>query len=130
MRKSTSRGKANGLLVGLAAYLILLQGLATAYAKTSIAVDQFGPAFIICSPSQTADHQIADPLEQIVKECCTALCVAASSVGPTLQPSDTETFGLPPVTTDNKPFSPSPRHTPPGEPGSIKDARAPPAFSI
>lgn len=129
-RKSTSRRRATGLLVGLVAYLILLQGLATAYAKTWTAVDQFEPAFIICSPSQAADRTNADPLDQIVKECCTALCVAASTVGPTLQPSETGTFRIPPIRTDDEPLYPTSHRAPPGEPGAIKDARAPPDFSI
>lgn len=122
--------RATGLLVGLVAYLILLQGLATAYAKTWMAIDQFGPAFIICSPSQAADRPNADPLEQIIKECCTALCVAASAAGPTLQPSETGTFRIPPIRTDDEPLCPTSRRAPPGEPGAIKDARAPPSFSI
>lgn len=119
-----------GLLAGLIAYFILLQGLATAYGKTWMAVDQLGPAFIICSPSNTADQPGVDPLEQIVKECCAALCAAASAVGPTLEPPETGWFGFRPILLNGDPLPPGAQRAPPGEPGAIKDARAPPTFSI
>jgi hypothetical protein len=130
--RGTSRGGCltAGLMIGLITYLVLLQGLATSYAKTWMAVDQLAPAFIICSPLGTADQPDVDPLELIVKECCSALCAAASSVGPTLQPSETGSFEFRPVLSNDDPLRPRSQRAPPGEPGAIKDARAPPAFSI
>lgn len=129
-RKSSDRRLKAGLLVGMMAYFVLLQGLAAAYAKTWMAVDQLGPAFIICSPSDTSDQPDPALLEHIVKECCSALCAAASSVGPAQQPAETGLFEFRPILTHVGPLWPSTQYAPPGEPGAIKDARAPPAFSV
>lgn len=129
-RKPRDRRLTAGLLVGMLAYFMLLQGLTAAYAKTWMAVDQLGPAFIICSPLGAADGPDVDPLEHIVKECCSALCAAAGAVGPTFQPAETGSFEFRPLLTDVDLLRPSVQRAPPGEPGAIKDARAPPAFSI
>lgn len=119
-----------GLLAGLITYFMLLQGITAAYAKTWLEVDQLGPSFIVCSPLNTADQPEVDPLKHIVNECCTALCAAAASIGPTILPSESGSLEFQPVLIDVDPCLPSGQRAPPGEPGAIRDARAPPAISI
>ncbi|APH74859.1 hypothetical protein [Aquibium oceanicum] len=127
---SRARGVAGFALTLLLAYLFLLQGLAVAYAKTLMATDQFGPSFVICAPSGKTEQPLDDPLEHMAGECCKALCEAVSAVGPIIEPSPSLSPLAFPLVIRAKEFKPGAQRAPPGEPGTIPEARGPPHFSI
>lgn len=112
------------------AYLLLLQGLATAYAQTLMKTNQLDPAFVICAPSGQTDQLPDDPLEQVSKNCCNALCEAALSVGPSVQSPTAEIEWIFPDEAAAY-LIPHPSQTaPPGQPELLPQVRAPPFFSI
>ena len=121
---------AKGIAVCLIAYLLILQGLVTAYARTLMATDQFYPAFVICAPSGQKDSAKGDPLEHAAKECCVALCKTACAAGPSLEPSPADLSAFLPIAKEDKVSRHASQQGPPGEPGALQDARAPPSFSI
>ena len=126
-----TRNRAAGyVLMLLLVYVLLLQGLASAYARTLMATDQFAPALVICAPSGKTDQPSTDPLEHVAQSCCNALCEAAASIGPSIKPSSRELPWLVPLLTAAD-FDVSPVQTaPPDRPDTLPDARAPPHLSI
>lgn len=127
---SRKRHWKDGRLIGLLAYVILLQGLATAYATTLMATDQFGPSFVICAPSGNADQPASDPLEDVAQKCCRALCKAASMAGPVIEPPASGTHWLVPTASLVSAFPSIFRAVPTGRQGTLPEARGPPRFSI
>jgi hypothetical protein len=127
-RSGPERLKA-GLLFGLLAYVLLLQGLTSSYAKTLMTTGQFDTAFVICAPSGQKDILPVDPLEQVASDCCVALCKAASSAGPATEPPSDDEYTILPLVLGSE-------HLPATVPGlssrlssTTPEARAPPLFS-
>lgn len=120
----------DGLFLGVLAYVLLLQGLATAYATTLMATDQFGPTFVICSPSGNSIQPAGDPLEDVVDKCCNALCQATSMTGPVIEPPGGGAHWLVPVESLANEFPSISRPVLPGELGAFPEARGPPRFSV
>lgn len=133
--RSMGRSKGNrlkdGLFVGLLAYVLLVQGLAMAFATTLAATDQFDPMFVLCAPSgQSSDHRPVDPLERIGQDCCVALCKAAGSVGPAIEPASADRHGILPIVAKGERLPPGLHLVSPGALGITKEARAPPSLSV
>ncbi len=70
------------LATGLLVYLILLQGLVSVYAKSAMAADSFGPAFVICSVDGAVEGDTDHPLNNLARDCCSTLCQVACATGP------------------------------------------------
>ena len=85
-----------GLVMGLLIYVLLLQGLASAYAKTITMIGESDPGFVICAPSGKDYSSPDDWLEFLGKDCCAAFCKAAASSGPTLEPVSLDLLSLMP----------------------------------
>ncbi|MCT7373712.1 hypothetical protein [Chelativorans salis] len=122
-----------GILAALVAYVMLLQGLVSAFAQGALAAPQPGSTFIICSLTGAAPGTEGtvggDPLERAAHHCCAALCHAAASHSPALPTAD-----LGPAFA---PEGPTPLHfTAPEIPprpdalGLSSEARAPPLLSV
>ncbi|MBN9025041.1 MAG: hypothetical protein J0H20_05380 [Rhizobiales bacterium] len=114
------------LAVGVV-YLLLSQGLISAYAQTAMAAAEAGPRFIICSPLGGADAE--DPIKALARDCCSTLCQAASAIGPSLAPSPV-VFAF---RVDARPTQWRPAGTvrgPPSETRLVPEARGPPSLSI
>lgn len=116
------------LLAALIAYMLLLQGAVSAFARTSMAVQELGPTFIICAPSGEHYAQDDHPLADLAPECCSSLCQIACSGGPASVPdinglaeTPDESEGVRPAVTAD-PVAPS-------DLGLAGEARAPPALS-
>lgn len=116
------------LLAGLFSYMLLLQGVVSAYALTSMAADDLGPNFVICTPSGLDATHINHPLADIAHECCSSVCQLACAVGPAAAPTSLvvalERISV--ATTQPEHVAPI---TAPAELGLSSEARAPPAFS-
>ncbi len=120
-----------GLAVGLLAYVLLLQGLASAYAKTITMIGESDPGFIICAPSWTDYNSPEGGLEFLGKDCCAAFCKAAASSGPTLEPVSVDLLSLIPQTLRSERMQPLEKSVPPKIPFvPALGARAPPTFSV
>ena len=117
------------LLAGLLAYMLLLQGAVSAYAKSSMAADQLGPGFIICAPSGDDYSQVEHPLAGFAHDCCSTLCQLACATGPAAVPVNDLAA---PRLLQLEPVRPEPvaAATSRSELGLISDARAPPLFSL
>ncbi|KAB2704465.1 MULTISPECIES: hypothetical protein [Brucella] len=120
-----------GLAVGLLAYLILLQGLASAYAKTVMIISPSAPVFVICAPSGNKYSSPDNPLGFLGKDCCAALCKSAASSGPTVPPVWLDLLALIPHGSPGERMQPLEK----GDPPDILvvpslGARAPPSFFI
>lgn len=114
------------LAVGVV-YVLLSQGLLSAYAQTVMAASEAGPRFIICSPlGGSADE---DPIKALARDCCSTLCQAASAIGPLL-PSSPVLFAF---KVDARPAIWRPVGAvrgPPSEARLVPAARGPPPFFI
>lgn len=112
------------------AYVVLLQGLVSAYANTMASTDPFGPGLVICAPSGKTDPLGKNPLEQTTKDCCGGLCKAAGSLGPVVDgPPAGLIIAFPIRVASDIPWSvePSALHS---RLYPFKEARGPPALSI
>src|SRR5690606_17066946 len=116
------------LVAGLLAYMLLLQGAVSAFAKGSMAAGELGPTFIICAPSGEDYAQTPPPLAAFAHDCCSSICQLACSVGPVALPvAELHAPALPllaPVHASRAVLSNAP-----AERGLTSDARAPPPFS-
>ena len=114
------------LAVGVV-YLLLSQGLITAYAQTAMAVAEAGPRFIICSSLGEANDE--DPIKSLARDCCSTLCQVASAIGASLPPSSIA-FAF---KVESRPATWRPAGTvrgPPSETRLVPEARGPPSLSI
>ncbi|MCB1465912.1 MAG: hypothetical protein KDK08_01870 [Rhizobiaceae bacterium] len=120
-----------GLAVAVLAYVLFLQGFASAYAKTVMAIALADSGFVICAPSGKDYESPGDRPGLPGEDCCAALCKAASSSGPALEPVSGDFLSpIPPMAVRE--------HVRPIENGLLADfafigglgARAPPAFFI
>lgn len=127
MRKLIWQELKTALLAVGVVYVLLSQGLISAYAQTAMAVSEAGPRFIICSPlGGTADE---DPIKSLARDCCSTLCQAAGFIGPSLPPSSV-TFAF---KVESRPVKWRPAGTvrgPPSENRRVPEARGPPSFSV
>jgi len=117
------------LWVVAVAYVLLFQGLVTAYAQTTMAVAEAGPRFILCSPGGGAAAGDEDPIKALARDCCSTLCQAANAIGPLL-PSSPLVFAF---KVDARPAKWRPTGTvrgPPSETRLVPEARGPPSLSI
>jgi len=73
-----------GLICGALFYVLLLQGLISAYAKTVVEIEQSVPALVICTPSGKLHSTPSDPLVFFSKDCCAAIYKAAATTGAAL----------------------------------------------
>lgn len=122
--------KASIVLLALLAYVMLLQGLATAYARTLMATDQLAPAIVICAPSGKTERPPADPLEHVARKCCNALCEAAAAIGPSIKPPGGELpWGVTFASLANFDMFPA-QALQPDKHHALPAARAPPHSSI
>ncbi|WP_295813242.1 hypothetical protein [uncultured Nitratireductor sp.] len=121
---------ATGLIAGLLAYFLLMQGFAAAFAQGSMAGNGGIPGFVICNPSGVVfDGGAGDAPARSTHDCCTALCQSGCAVSPAL-PGDRT--GLDCVFREafaavRLPALPA-FH--PVTLGFLAEARAPPSFSI
>lgn len=108
-------------------YLLLSQGLISAYAQTAMAASQAGPRFIICSPlGSTSDE---DPIKSLARECCSTLCQVASAIGPSLPPSSVAfVFKVEARPPKWRPAGAA--RGPPSLTRRVPEARGPPSLSI
>jgi len=133
MRRILADRLAAGLLAAVVAYVMLLQGLVSAYAQGALAGSQPGSAFVICSPTGaipgTDDTPGDTPLERAAHDCCAALCQAASSHSPILPAID---LGPAFVSEAHTRLHFQNKHSvrPPSILGLLPEARAPPFISI
>ncbi|MCX5577165.1 hypothetical protein [Kaistia terrae] len=114
------------LAVGVV-YVLLSQGLISAYAQTVMAASEAGPRFIICSPLGGASDE--DPIKALARDCCSTLCQAASAIGPLL-PSSPVVFAY---KADVRPAKWRPAGAvggPPSKTRVVPEARGPPSLSI
>ncbi|WP_385932349.1 hypothetical protein [Tianweitania sediminis] len=95
-----------------------------------MATDQFGPNFVICSPSGKTEQPLDSPLERIAGKCCSALCEAASTVGPLIEPTRWAVDLVFPLVLSAKLFQLGMQQAPPREPGVIPEPRGPPSLSL
>lgn len=116
------------LFSALIAYVLMLQGLVSAYAQTAMAASVNDPAFVICSPLGTADEHPDHPLKDLARDCCSTLCQVAASLGPSLIPDEPAAFPLPARPSETHGRA-SYTEAPPPDPARLPDARAPPFFS-
>lgn len=116
------------LVIGLLAYLLLLQGLVSAHARSAMAADDSRQGFVICAPSGADNSQVQHPLSDLAHECCSSLCQLACSVGPADLPAD-EIATPSRVELDLDPQLHVARANITGISGLASDARAPPSFS-
>jgi hypothetical protein len=114
------------LVAGLAAYVLLLQGLTTAYAKGAMA--DIGAVLVICAPSGERP-QTDVPLDVLAKECCGALCKSACATPPGLAGSVQAQLAAPVTERGARHQDGGPRATP-RQTGHGGGARAPPMLSI
>lgn len=127
MRKLIWQELKTALLAVGVLYVLLSQGLITAYAQTAMAVSENGPRFIICSPLGGASDE--DPLKALARDCCSTLCQAASAIGPLL-PSTPLAFTF---KAEVRPATWRPAGAvrgPPSETRLVPEARGPPSLSI
>lgn len=110
------------LVAGLAAYVLLLQGLTTAYAKGAIA--DTGAVFVVCAPSGEQPQTDA-PLDVLAKECCGALCKSACASPPVVGVPAQAPLIAPVLEQASRHEEVAPRATP-RETGHGGGARAPP----
>lgn len=117
------------LLTGLLAYVLLFQGLVSAYAKAAMAADAAGPQFVICSPLGTAGEADAHPFENLAKDCCPHLCQAMCGAGAWLPGPSAEPAAFTLSSQLNWSCNAAPR-APPSETGLVIGARGPPVPTI
>lgn len=122
-----------GLLAALVAYVMLLQGLVSAFAQGALAAPQPGSTFVICSLTGAVpgtEGPVDDsPLERAAHQCCAALCHAAASHAPILPTVDLGPAFEPEA--EARPHFPTHDVSPrPSPSGLLPEARAPPLFSI
>lgn len=128
--KLSGRGIRFGLTCGLIAYVLLLQGLVNAYAKTLMAVDPFDPMLVICAPSGKQPVSAVDPFDRMARDSCDSLCNATAGFGPAIEPPAAETYLLLQPPARGLLFQTDQQDRPRGHPGMAWNARAPPIFSI
>jgi hypothetical protein len=116
------------LVAGLLAYLLLLQGTVSAFAKAAMAADSAGPAFIICAPSGEDYSEGTHPLAEFAHDCCSSVCQLACSVGPAALPVAELLAPTLPLLAPLR-AKPAVHGNAPGELGLTSDARAPPSSS-
>lgn len=87
LSKRGNRSWRVGLICGGLFYVLLLQGLISAYAKTVAEIEQSVPTFIVCAPSGNLHSTPSDPFVFFSKDCCATLCKAASASGVVLSVS-------------------------------------------
>lgn len=114
------------LAVGVV-YLLLSQGLISAYAQTAMAVAEAGPRFIICSPLGGTSNE--DPIKALARDCCSTLCQVASSIGPSLPPSSVA-FAFKVELQPAKWRPAAAVRGPPSRSRLVPEARGPPSLSI
>ncbi|WP_404935250.1 hypothetical protein [Nitratireductor sp. L15S-10] len=130
MRDMLKDRLATGLIAGLLAYFLIMQGFAATFAQGAMAGSGGIPGFIICTPSGIglAQSDGSTPARSL-HDCCTALCQTGCAVSPALPG---EHVGLD-CTCDDV-FSvarlPGAPVLHPVAQGLLAEARAPPAFSI
>ncbi|WP_163269274.1 hypothetical protein [Chelativorans alearense] len=122
-----------GVLAALIAYVMLLQGLVSAFAQGALAAPQPGSTFVICSLTGAVpgtEGTVGDgPLERAAHHCCAALCHAAASHSPALPTADLGPAFVPEAGTP--PHLPALEVSPrPSALGLSCEARAPPLHSI
>jgi hypothetical protein len=121
-----------GLLAALVAYVMLLQGLVSAFAQGALAAPQPGSTFVICSLTGAvpgAEGTTDDPLERAAHHCCAALCHAAAAQSPILPAIDLGP-AFEPQTEALSHFPTFQEQLRPSVAGLLPEARAPPFFSI
>ncbi len=116
------------LVAGLLAYMLLLQGNVSAFAKASMAADAAGPVFIICAPGGEDYSQATHPLAGLAHDCCSSVCQLACSIGPAALPVAEQFAPTLPLLAPKR-AKPTFLGNAPGELGLTSDARAPPSFS-
>lgn len=121
-----------GILTALVAYVMLLQGLVSAYAQGALTGSQPGSTFVICSLTGAVpgtEDYVDEPLERAAHQCCAALCHAAASFAPILPPADPGPAFI--AEAGPRLYFPT-RHAPPRPSilGLLPEARAPPPISI
>jgi len=130
MRDMLKDRLATGLIAGLLAYFLIMQGFAAAFAQGAMAGTGGIPGFIICTPSGIglAESDGTAPARS-VHDCCTALCQAGCAVSPALPG---EHAGLDCASRDAFSIArlPGALVLHPVALGFLAEARAPPAFSI
>ncbi|MFC5586931.1 hypothetical protein ACFPOD_17590 [Nitratireductor kimnyeongensis] len=121
---------ATGLIAGLLAYFLLMQGFASAFAQGAMAGSGGIPGFIICTPGGIglAETDGTAPAPG-THDCCTTLCQAGCVASPALPDVHA---GLDCTRNDAASIAglPSARTFHPVALGFLAEARAPPSFSI
>jgi hypothetical protein len=116
-----------GVLAGLIAVMLLLQGGISGYAQASM-LSLEGAVEIICS-SSGGEHQSDDkPFGSMPQPCCQAACQIAASVAPAL-PCDIGPVAVLPAATAETPAIVASIHETPRLLGLSGDVRGPPRFS-
>ncbi len=130
MRDMLKDRLATGLIAGLLAYFLIMQGFAAAFAQGAMAGTGGIPGFIICTPSGIglAESDGSAPARS-AHDCCTTLCQAGCAVSPALPG---EHAGLDCAARDAFSIArlPGALILHPVALGFLAEARAPPAFSI
>lgn len=122
-----------GFLAAVVAYMMLLQGLVSAFAQGALAAPQPGSTFVICSLTGAVpgtEGTVGDPLlERAAHHCCAALCHAAASHSPILPVID---LGPAFISAADTPLHFQVGHSirQPSILGLLPEARAPPFISI
>ena len=127
MRKLIWQELKTALLAVGVVYLLLSQGLISAYAQTAMAVAESGPRFILCSSLGGANEE--DPIKALARDCCSTLCQAASAIGPSLPPSSVA-FAFKVEVRPARWHPTAAVRGPPSRARLVPEARGPPAVSI
>lgn len=113
------------LVAGILGYLLVFQGVVSAYALTSMAADNPGTN-VICTYHgvSTLDQELAD----LSPECCLSLCQIACATGAMAEPAGVSLTLQRRSVQLGQPKNIAPLKAP-IQLGLIAEARAPPAFS-
>jgi hypothetical protein len=131
MRRARHRGGDRftaGLLAGLLAYFLILQGLFGAYTQAAMAASDPG-GMVICSSLGAVGHGVDGQQKKLAHDCCSMACQAGCAIGPAVPATDLGVaFDLIRVA---QVWYPSPAvRAPPFHPGLAQEPRGPPSLSI
>ena len=130
MRDMLKDRLAAGLMAGLLAYFLLMQGFAAAFAQGNMAGAGGIPGFVICNPSGIGPETGNGPAPaRSPHDCCTTLCQAGCAVSPAL-PGDHAGLDCALRAPLAAATLPSPPVFHPVTLGFLADARGPPSHSI
>jgi hypothetical protein len=132
MRRIMGDRLTGGLLAALVAYVMLLQGLVSAFAQGAFAAPQLRSTFVICSLTGAVpgtEGTTDDPLERAAHHFCAALCQTAASHSPILPTADLGPAFEPQIEAQSH-FSTLQDQPRPSAARWFPEARAPPSLSI